>query len=89
MRSLRRLSFWSCVLSLAAAGAAHAQGRGGGVWTTSRNDAQRTSSVRTDPKISRQSLSKAGFQLLWTRDDRDAKACPDRARLLDAGLHYL
>src|SRR5216683_1370422 len=65
MRSLRRLSVWSCVLSLAAAGAAHAQGRGGGVWTTSRNDAQRTSSVRTDPRISRQSLSKAGFQLLW------------------------
>jgi outer membrane protein assembly factor BamB len=65
MRSLRRLSVWFCVLSLAAPGAARAQGRGGGVWTTSHNDAQRTSSVRTDPRISRQSLSKPGFQLLW------------------------
>src|SRR5258708_28140667 len=74
MRSLRRLSVWWCVLSLAASGIAHAQGRGGGVWTTSHNDAQRTSSVRTDPKLSRQSLSKPGFQLLWTHAVEPAKS---------------
>jgi len=48
-------------------GAAHAQGRGGGAWTTAAGDAQRTSSVRTDPKISVQSMQKPGFQFLWKR----------------------
>src|SRR5258708_33697631 len=78
MRSLRRLSVWSCVLILAAAGIGHAQGRGGGVWTTSRNDAQRTSSVRTYPRITRQSLSKPGFQVLW-KDAMETPAAPRAA----------
>ena len=35
---------------LVASSAAHAQGRGGGAWTTAGADAQRTSSVRADAK---------------------------------------
>src|SRR5580704_8087566 len=61
---MRRLtiSFCCAFLSLCAA---HAQfGRGGG-WTTSGADAQRSSWVRTDAKISKESLQKSGFQLLW------------------------
>ncbi|HLK66835.1 MAG TPA: hypothetical protein VKU19_25555 [Bryobacteraceae bacterium] len=39
-------------------------GRGGG-WTTAGFDAQRSFWVRTDPKISKESLEKPGFQYLW------------------------
>jgi outer membrane protein assembly factor BamB len=53
------------VLSLAATGLARAQGRGGASWTTSNGDAQRTSWVKTDPKISKASMQKPGFQFLW------------------------
>jgi putative pyrroloquinoline-quinone binding quinoprotein len=52
---------------LLAGGEVHGQGRGGGAWTTTAGDAQRTSSVRTDPKISAQSMQKPGFQFLWKR----------------------
>jgi hypothetical protein len=45
----------------------HGQGRGGGAWTTAGGDAQRTSSVRTDPKISARSMQNPGFQFLWKR----------------------
>jgi outer membrane protein assembly factor BamB len=48
-------------LTLLASAAAHAQGE----WTTARGDAQRTAWVRTDKKISQESLQKGGFQLLW------------------------
>jgi len=55
-----------CVLfAVATAGLARAQGRGGPNWTTTGGDAQRTSWVKTDPRISRDSLQKPGFQLLW------------------------
>jgi outer membrane protein assembly factor BamB len=43
----------------------HAQGRGGGAWTTAGGDAQRTGSVRTDPRLSKDTASK--MQLLWKR----------------------
>src|SRR3954463_6423430 len=47
---------------------AHAQvGRGGSEWLTARADAQRTSWIRTDPKISVESMSKPGFDLQWTQ----------------------
>ena len=36
-------------------------------WTTSGFDAQRSSWVRRDPKISTASLAKPGFELVWTR----------------------
>jgi outer membrane protein assembly factor BamB len=62
-----RLCSGIVVMTLAAAGAAQAQGRGGGAWTTVGSDAQRTSSVRTDPKISAESMQKPGFQFLWKR----------------------
>ena len=45
---------------------AHAQfGRGGSDWSTAGFDAQRSSWVRSDAKISIQSLSKPGFALTW------------------------
>jgi len=44
---------------------AHAQGRGGGDWMTSGGDAQRSSWVRSDAKISRDHLQKGGFALAW------------------------
>jgi outer membrane protein assembly factor BamB len=53
------------LLATAAWRAAHAQGRGGPNWTTTNSDAQRTASVRTDPRISKSSMQKPGFQLLW------------------------
>ena len=56
----------SCRLLLAAAAAPHAQGRGGGAWSTVGGDAQRTGWVRTDPRITKESAAK-GLQLLWKR----------------------
>jgi len=53
------------VLALAGASAAYAQGRGGSNWTTTSSDAQRTAWVKTDPRISKESFQKPGFQLLW------------------------
>src|SRR4051812_34146893 len=55
------------VLALVGAATLHAQGRGGGAWTTIGGDAQRTGWVRTDPRISRESVAKGGLQLLWKR----------------------
>lgn len=56
-------------IALIGSGALHAQGRGGAEWTTSSYDAQRTGWVRTDPRISVQSMTKAGdfgtFKFLW------------------------
>src|SRR5689334_13642029 len=45
-------------------GASMAQ-RGGGDWSTGGFDAQRSSWVRTDAKISKESLQKPGFSFLW------------------------
>jgi outer membrane protein assembly factor BamB len=42
---------------------ANAQGRS--EWVTNNGDAQRSSWIRSDPKISRESLQKPGFQFLW------------------------
>jgi hypothetical protein len=55
------------VVALASAGSADAQGRGGAAWATAAADAQRTSSIRTDPKISPASMQQPGFQFLWKR----------------------
>jgi hypothetical protein len=41
-------------------------GRGGSQWQTALADAQRTSWVRSDDKISVQALSKGGFELQWS-----------------------
>ena len=45
---------------------AWAQGRGGGAWTTTGGDAQRTASVRSDPRIGKETVGK-NFALLWKR----------------------
>jgi outer membrane protein assembly factor BamB len=65
MRSVGRPVALSIVLVVAATRGAVAQGRGGSNWTTVSGDAQRTSWVKTDPRISRESFQKPGFQLLW------------------------
>ena len=65
MKSPGRPIALSIAVVLLAACAARAQGRGGANWTTASSDAQRTSWVKTDPRISRESLQKPGFQLLW------------------------
>lgn len=44
---------------------AGAQGRGSSDWMTDNADAQRSSWIRTDAKISRERLQKPGFQLVW------------------------
>jgi outer membrane protein assembly factor BamB len=41
-------------------------GRGGSEWLTGRGDAQRTSWLRADAKISLESMSAPGFELQWT-----------------------
>src|SRR4051794_5476266 len=53
------------LVALAATDIAQAQGRGGPNWTTTGGDAQRTSWVKTDPRISKESAQKPGFQLIW------------------------
>lgn len=54
------------VASVLAGSFAFAQvGRGGSQWLTALGDAQRTSWVRTDDKISVPAMSKPGFELQW------------------------
>ena len=49
------------------AGVIYGQGRGGGGgWTTSRGDAQRTGWVRSDSYISVEEMKKPGFGLQWS-----------------------
>jgi len=55
----------SSCCALLCAGAAFAQGRGGGDWATAGSDAQRSGWVRSDPKISPASMAKPGFAFLW------------------------
>jgi outer membrane protein assembly factor BamB len=52
---------------VAAAGihVARGQGRGGTSWSTVSGDGQRTSWVRSDPRISKDTVQGADFQLLW------------------------
>jgi len=40
-------------------------GRGGSQWLTAQADAQRTSWISSDPRISVETLSKGGFELQW------------------------
>ena len=65
MRRLTRLFVMSFGCAFICAGTARAQGRGGAEWTTAGNDAQRSSWLRSDPKISSESMQKPGFQFLW------------------------
>jgi outer membrane protein assembly factor BamB len=65
---MRRLTVVAIVLIGCAVGgkiAAPAQGRGANDWMTSNGDAQRSAWVRTDAKISSETMQKPGFQFLW------------------------
>ncbi len=55
------------VVIASACGAAlvHAQGRGGGEWTTSHGDAQRSSWVRTDARLTKDAVQKGELKFLW------------------------
>ena len=59
----------------ASAAAAVAQGRGGsGEWTTSGHDAQRTSWIRSDERLTKQAVQKGEFQFLWkAKFENDAR----------------
>lgn len=67
MRTIDARLGWALAALVAASTISHAQGRGGGAWTTVGGDAQRTSSVRADAKISLASMQAPGFQFLWKR----------------------
>jgi hypothetical protein len=43
----------------------HAQGRGGGEWTTSGSDAQRTAWVRSDARLTREAVQQGQLTFLW------------------------
>src|SRR5436190_12907287 len=61
---------FGCVIWVSAAAAQ----RGGQEWLTSGADAQRSSWIRTDSKISKESMQKPGFQFLWkVKLDNEAK----------------
>src|SRR5581483_3824788 len=76
----------SILAFLLLAPAAFAQfGRGGGDWMTTGGDAQRSSWVRTDPKISRAAIEKGGFALAWKIKLADA---PDQAMTLERYIGY-
>src|SRR5207244_2851394 len=63
-----RLTADLAVATVGAFGVLHAQGRGG-EWTTTGFDAQRTGWIRTDPRISVDTMQKPGafgpFKFLW------------------------
>lgn len=63
----RRVLACVAAATLAAPAAGFAQGRGGPVWTTNGGDAERSASMRTDPRISLESMQQPGFALAWKR----------------------
>jgi PQQ-like domain len=54
----------ACGVAIGAA-AVTAQGRGGGEWTTSQGDAQRSSWVRTDVRLTKDAVQKGELKFLW------------------------
>src|SRR5262245_7237557 len=69
---IKRLVF-AAIVCFSVVTTAFAQ-RGGQEWATSNADAQRSSWIRTDPKTSRASMQKPGFQFLWkVKLDNEAK----------------
>jgi len=88
MRNSVRFGATLCALGLAAAAITHAQGRGGGAWSTGGGDAQRTGWVRTDPRISKESAAKPGLQLLWKRQLQKGTASLTQPVLLPNIISY-
>ena len=64
---MRKMYWLGCTILVVSVAVPALAQRGGGGWTTVGADAQRTASVRTDPKISVESMQKPGFQFLWKR----------------------
>src|SRR5215467_13125987 len=78
------------IISLSWITSAAAQ-RGGQEWLTGNADAQRSSWIRTDAKISAKSLQKPGFQFLWKiKLDNEAKQLNSLAQpvILDRLIGY-
>src|SRR5258708_30647757 len=71
-------------------GGANAQfGRGAGDWVTNGGDAQRSSWIRTDAKISRESMQKPGFEFLWKLNlEANAKQSVAPPVLLNSYIGY-
>jgi outer membrane protein assembly factor BamB len=65
MRRLAAMSILCLGFGLVWASETKAQGRGGTDWMTSNGDAQRSAWVRTDAKISPETMQKPGFKFLW------------------------
>ena len=61
---LRAISILSGIVGLSAA-LLHAQGRGGGEWTTSGYDAQRSAWLRSDARLTKDAVRKGEFKFLW------------------------
>jgi PQQ-like domain len=53
------------VASACGAAIVQAQGRGGGEWTTTQGDAQRSSWVRTDARLTKDAVQKGELKFLW------------------------
>src|SRR4026209_2995737 len=75
----RALTVGACAAT--ASSLLHAPGRGGTEWTTSGYDAQRTASIKNDPRISVQTMQKPGefgaFKFLWKlKLEYEPKAAP-------------
>lgn len=76
-------------LGVTAAVAQAQMGRGGADWMTAGSDAQRSSWVRSDAKISPDSLRKPGFDFIWkVTVDRGAKQALAAPMLLDRYIGY-
>src|SRR5262245_15941786 len=69
MTNRQRLALALVAAGIPGATILDAQGRGAAEWTTSSFDAQRTGSIRTDPRISVDAMLKPGefgpFRFLW------------------------
>ena len=61
----KRLIVAVVMASVCGAAIVEAQGRGGGEWTTSQGDAQRSSWVRTDVRLTRDAVQKGELKFLW------------------------
>jgi hypothetical protein len=88
MRQVHRLGASISALTIAAGIITHAQGRGGGAWSTAGGDPQRTGWARTDPRISKESAAKPGLQLLWKRQLQKGSASLTQPVLLPNIISY-
>ena len=66
MRRPQMLRLIGAAVLLSASTFLHAQGRGGGEWTTSGFDAQRSGWLRADARLTKDAVQKGEFAFLWT-----------------------